>query len=61
MGAQLYSLGGFKLPFVCVDSVGLILAVSLLFVIPSGKYEGPENNNGNNTKHKLTLAAVTKV
>ena len=61
MGAQLYSLGGFKLPFVCVGSVGLTLAICLLFVIPSGQYEGLENKNFSNKREKLTWTAVTKV
>ena len=57
----MYSLGGFQLPFVCVGSVGLILATCLLFVIPSEKYEGPENNNDIKRKEKLTWAEVLKV
>ena len=61
MGAQLYTLGGFKSPFVCVGSVGLILAICLLFAIPSGKYEGPGNKNDNDRKEKLTWAGVMKV
>ncbi len=34
MGSFLYEAGGFKLPFIVVGSIALIIATSLLFLIP---------------------------
>ena len=60
IGSGLYSLGGFLLPFVVVGSVGIVLAVCLIFAIPKGKYKNREYQNESNTK-KLTWAGVFKV
>ena len=35
VGALIYNLGGFKLPFIVVGLVALVLAISLIFLIPS--------------------------
>ena len=37
LGALLFSLGGFQLPFLVVGSVGLVVATCLLIIIPNVK------------------------
>ena len=39
LGAFLYEVGGFTLPFVIVGSIGIVVATSLLFVIPNVKID----------------------
>ena len=39
LGAFLYEVGGFTLPFVIVGSIGIVVATSLLFVIPKVKVD----------------------
>ena len=60
LGSALYSLGGFPLPFISVGSVGIILAICLLFAIPSGEYEKSEPSDSNN-REKLTWSKVIQV
>ena len=60
LGSSLYSLGGFSLPFISVGSVGIILAVCLLFAMPSGEYDkkaDPDNSKADT----LTWGSVFKV
>ena len=40
LGSVLYSLGGFLLPFLVFGSIGLIVALALLLVIPDVKSDG---------------------
>ena len=34
IGGALYDLGGFKLPFITVGSIALVMAIALIFLIP---------------------------
>ena len=34
IGGVFYDLGGFKLPFIAVGSIGLAIAISLVFLLP---------------------------
>ena len=38
VGVLIYDLGGFKLPFIVVGLVALVLAVALIFLIPGEKH-----------------------
>ena len=40
LGSALYSVGGFLLPFLVFGSIGLIVALALLLVIPDVKSDG---------------------
>ena len=62
IGSGLYSLGGFLLPFVTVGSIGISLAICLLFAIPSGEYEKLEESKDTKTKtKKLTWSGIFQV
>ena len=45
VGSELYELGGFLLPFVVTGCSGIVLAVLLVFAIPSGEYEKQNETN----------------
>ena len=34
IGGALYEVGGFKLPFITVGSIALVMAITLIFLIP---------------------------
>ena len=55
LGALLYDLGGFTLPFLVVGSVGFVVATSLVFSMPSVTAEVRES------KKALTLTDIAKV
>ena len=44
IGAFLYEIGGFKLPFFAVGAFGMVVATCLLFVIPNVKIEERRSN-----------------
>jgi predicted MFS family arabinose efflux permease len=44
IGAFLYEIGGFKLPFFIVGSFGMVVATGLLFVIPNVKIDERRSN-----------------
>ena len=60
IGSTLYSVGGFMLPFLCVGCVGIILAVCLVYAIPTGEYDRKNDIKGHNTE-KLSWSNVLKV
>lgn len=55
LGALLYDLGGFTLPFLVVGSVGFVVATSLVFSMPTVKAEVREATK------TLTLTDIAKV
>ena len=60
IGSTLYAVGGFMLPFLCVGCVGIILAVCLVYAIPTGEYDRKNDIKGHNTE-KLSWSNVLKV
>jgi MFS family permease len=57
LGSLLYNIGGFKLPFFVVGSIGLIVATSLVFVIPNVKPDSVKKPS----EKSLTFVAIAKV
>ena len=57
MGAFLYSVGGFKLPFFVVGSIGLVVATCLLIFIPNVKIESERREKGK----LINYTAIAKV
>ena len=59
LGAFLYELGGFTLPFVVVGAIGLAVATSLVFVIPNVKPDLNRQQSAASAKN-LTLTDIAK-
>jgi predicted MFS family arabinose efflux permease len=57
LGALLFSLGGFQLPFLVVGSIGLVVATCLLLIIPNVKAD-PEKKK---TAKLINYAEIAKV
>jgi len=69
----LYSIGGFKLPFLVVGSIGLAVAVAMVFLLPDLRQTMEEKVNNNDDersplledkaekKKELTFKEVLKV
>ncbi len=57
MGSVLYNAGGFKLPFFVVGSIGLVVATSLVFVIPNVKPDPIKKSS----EKSLTFKDIAKV
>ena len=60
IGSTLYSAGGFMLPFLCVGCVGIILAVCLVYAIPTGEYDKKTDIKDHNTE-TLSWSNVLRV
>ena len=61
-GSILYEEGGFILPYEVVGSIALVMAIVLLFVLPSVKTVSNNNNAvSSEKKNRLTFAAFIKV
>ena len=57
LGAFLFELGGFTLPFLVVGIIGFLVATSLVFVIPDVK----TNTETSENRKTLTLTDIAKV
>ncbi len=58
LGAALFSAGGFKLPFLVVGSIAVVIALTLIFVIPNIK---PGSIKETYDKKRLSFKEVIKV
>ena len=59
LGSALYSLGGFPLPFLSVGTFGLIVAISLYFVVPD--VQANQNDSPDDDRKVLNLSGIAKV
>jgi len=57
LGALLYEIGGFQLPFLIVGSIGILVGIALIFVIPSIQLD-KKKSDGAKT---LTYFEIVKV
>lgn len=57
LGAFLFEVGGYLLPFVLVGSIGLVVATGMVFLIPNVKSEPIASASG----RKLTFSLIIRV
>lgn len=57
LGALLYEAGGFELPFIIVGSIGIVVAIALIFVIPDVQLDKKQSDGAK----KLTYVEIAKV
>ena len=59
MGSALYSIGGFPLPFLCVGTLSLFVAIALIFTIPD--VQATIRNSSDDDSNVLNVRAIAKV
>ena len=59
LGSALYSLGGFSLPYLSVGTFGLLVAISLYFVVPD--VQANQNKYTSDCRKALNLRDISKV